>query len=121
MRQWVTFQYTIKSDGNCDAAKYFNVDLPHPAYSSSQLLLLNLGYQLTQLIGLKNTALDLRVLGAVACFFIGVAIGLLFAVLRTRRLFRYLLCAALLVVVADASFIDFAASPLSEISAVIGL
>ena len=121
MRQWVTFQYSIKSGADCGDPGYFGVDLPHPAYSSSQLLLLNLGHQLTQLLGLKHTALDLRVMGAVACFFIGVAIGLLFAVLRTRRLFRYLLCCALVVVVADASFIDFAASPLSEISAVIGL
>ncbi|WP_344659087.1 hypothetical protein, partial [Catenulispora subtropica] len=125
MRMWVTWQYIHKSGYNCATDNYFGVDLPHPAYSSSQLLLLNVGNQLTRWLGLKNqfgdTALDLRVMAAVACVLIGIAIGLLFAVLRTRRLFRYLLCGALLVVVADASFIDFAASPLSEISAVIGL
>ncbi|NUR26039.1 MAG: hypothetical protein HOV83_09365, partial [Catenulispora sp.] len=125
IRMWTTWEYIYKSDHSCADANYFGSDLPQPPYSSSQLLLLNIANQLTRLMGLKNavgdTALDLRVLGAVACVFIGLAIGLLFAVLRTRRLFRYLLCGAVLIVVADASFIDFAASPLSEISAIIGL
>nr|WP_228563205.1 polyprenol monophosphomannose synthase [Catenulispora rubra] len=129
MRMWVNFTYVIKQKSlwNCSKTPYGNttIDLPQPAYNSSQLILMNIGRYLTQLLGLKNpigyTALDLRVLGAVACVFIGAALGLLFAVLRSRRRFRYLLIAALLAVIADASFIDFAASPLSEISAVIGL
>ena len=131
MRMWVNFRYVIKpaSTWNCSKTPYggsiTNIDLPQPAYNSSQLILMNIGRYLTKLLGLKNSvgysALDLRVLGAVACVFIGIALGLLFAVLRTRRLFRYVLIAALLAVIADASFIDFAVSPLSEISAVIGL
>jgi GT2 family glycosyltransferase len=129
MRAWVQFQYVIKqsSTWNCSKTPYgiTNIDLPQPAYNSSQLILMNLGHFITTKLGLTNklghTALDLRVLGAVGCVFIGAAIGLLFAVLRGTRRFRYLLCGTLLVIIADASFIDFAASPLSEISAVIGL
>nr|WP_329956231.1 polyprenol monophosphomannose synthase [Catenulispora pinistramenti] len=132
MRAWVNFQYVIKQGWNCSQTPYgvgtknaTNIDLPQPAYNSSQLILMNIAHYLTKALGLRNnigpSALDLRVLGAVGCVFIGIAIGLLFAVMRTSRLARYLVCGALLVIVADASFIDFAASPLSEISAVIGV
>ena len=130
MRAWVNFQYVIKQGWTCSQSPYgingyTKIDLPQPAYNSSQLILMNLGHFLTTKLGLTNkighTALDLRVLGAVGCVFIGAAIGLLFAVLRGTRRFRYLLCGALVFIIADASFIDFAASPLSEISAIIGL
>jgi len=129
MRAWVNFTYVMKqaSTWNCTKTPYgtTGIDLPQPAYNSSQLILMNLAHYVTTTLGLTNkyghTALDLRVLGAVGCVFIGAALGLLFAVLRGSRRFRYLVCGALLVIVADASFIDFAASPLSEISAVIGV
>ena len=132
MRAWVNFTYVIKQGWTCTKTPYgigakgaTNIDLPQPAYNSSQLVLMNIAHYLTKALGLHNkigpTALDLRVLGAVGCVFIGIAIGLLFAVMRASRLSRYLVCGAVLLIVADASFIDFAASPLSEISAVIGV
>jgi dolichol-phosphate mannosyltransferase len=120
MRHWVTFQYIHKPNVSCTTTPYFKVDLPQPPYQSSQLILMQLAHYLTQALGLKS-ALDLRVLGLICCVAIGGAVGTLFAVLRSGRLFRYLLCAGIAVVVADAIFIDFAASVLSEIAAVIGV
>lgn len=120
LQKFVQFTYVSKGSTSCGLTQYNGKDLPHPAYESSQLIVLQISKVLTKLLGLHG-ALDLRVVGFVCCLLIGGAVGLLFAVLRCRPLVRYLLCATLVLITADAAFIDFAVSPLSEISAVIGL
>lgn len=120
IQNYAWFEYVQRPGNTCEKSQYLQKDLPHPAYESSQLLLMRIAKELGRVVGLNST-LDLRTVGFVSCVFIGGAIGLLFAVLRTRRLFRYLLAAAIVLITIDASFIDFSVSPLSEISAIIGL
>jgi alpha-1,2-mannosyltransferase len=120
IQQFASFTYVFKPSKGCAQASYNRTDLPHPAYESSQLILIDLGRWTTRLFGM-HSALDLRVLGLIACLLIGTAIGLVFALLRSRPLVRYGVAAALLLVTIDAAFIDFAVSPLSEISGIVGV
>jgi alpha-1,2-mannosyltransferase len=120
IQQFASFTYVFKPSKGCAQASYNRTDLPHPAYESSQLILIDLGRWATRLLGL-GSALDLRVVGFLVCLLIGTAIGLVFGLLRSRALVRYGVAAGLLLVVADAAFIDFAVSPLSEISATLGV
>jgi dolichol-phosphate mannosyltransferase len=119
LREFVTFRYDMNHKASCAAGHLGSISMPHVPYRSSQLLTLYAGRGVTRLLGLPGY-LDLRAVGLVSCVLIGGAIGLLYWALAGPWLLRLLVCAALVLVVADPIFIDFAVSPFSEIAAVVG-
>jgi dolichol-phosphate mannosyltransferase len=120
LRQFVTFRYDFSHKAVCSAGHLGGIEIPHVPYRSSQLLTLGAGRMLTEALGLPGY-LDLRAVAVVSCLLIGGAFGLLYWAMTWSWPVRLAVCAALLAVVADPIFIDFAASPFSEIAAIVGL
>jgi hypothetical protein len=90
-------------------------------YRTSQYLQLRLGVWVHDLLGLPG-ALDMRVLVVQDSLLVGLAVGVMVCLLRRARWWaRIGVPAALFLVLADATFADYAASPFSEPAAFIGL
>ena len=120
LREFVTFRYDHSHNAACSAGHLGGIEIPHIPYRSSQLLTLAAGRLLTKSLGMPGYR-DLRVVGVVSCRLIGGALALWdWAVIWSSPV-RLVICAALLVVLADPVFIDFAVAPFSEIAAVVGL
>jgi hypothetical protein len=91
------------------------------SFRTSQLLQLRLTAWLHSALDLPG-ALDMRMVIIEDCLLVGIAFGTLAWLLRRICLtFRLLVLAAMFVVVADATFADYVASPYSEPAAFIGL
>ncbi|MEY9905537.1 hypothetical protein ABIA35_001753 [Catenulispora sp. MAP12-49] len=120
LRDYVYYRYDHLAHFTCHKHMLGSIRLPDVPYQSSQVLVLYAGRLLTRALRLPGY-LDLRAVGVVCCLLIGLAIGLLYRVLTVRHRYRLLLCAAVLGVVADTVFIDYAVSPFSEIASIIGL
>ena len=94
---------------------------PCNPYRTSQYLQLRFTSWLHDLLGLPG-ALDLRLVVVQDCILAGVAVGSMVWLLRRARWWvRIVLPAALFLVLADATYADYAASPFSEPAAFIGL
>lgn len=90
-------------------------------YRSTQLLQLKITAWLHDLWGLPGV-IDTRELIVQDCILAGLAIGVMVWLLRKSALSaRVLVAAALFLVIADATFADFVASPFSEPAALIGV
>ncbi|NUP48257.1 MAG: hypothetical protein HOW97_13235 [Catenulispora sp.] len=120
LRDYVNVSYYHLPHFSCHQHSLGSINLPDVPYRSSQVLLLYAGRALTRLLGL-HSYLDLRAVGVVCCVLIGGAVGLLYRFARLRHRYRLVLCAAVVLVVADTAFIDYAISPFSEIASIIGL
>lgn len=120
LRDYVYYRYDHLAHFTCQRHALGSIRLPDVPYRSSQLLVLYAGRALTRVLGLPGY-LDLRAVGIVCCLLIGAAVGLLYRVATLRHRYRLLLCAAVVGVIADTVFIDYAVSPFSEIASVIGL
>lgn len=120
LRDYVSVRYDHIRHFDCQRHALGSIHLPTVPYRSSQLLLLYAGRLLTRVLGLPGY-LDLRAVGIVCCVLIGGAVGLLYRFAGMRRRYRVVLCGAVVLVVADAVFIDYAISPFSEIASIIGL
>ncbi|WP_194927863.1 glycan biosynthesis hexose transferase WsfD [Catenulispora pinisilvae] len=120
LRDYVYYRYDHLAHFGCQRHALGSIRLPDVPYQSSQLLVLYAGRALTRVLGLPGY-LDLRAVGIVCCLLIGTAVGLLYRIATLRHRYRLLLCAAVVAVVGDTVFIDYAVSPFSEIASVIGL
>lgn len=120
LRDYVYYRYDHLAHFTCQRHALGSIRLPDVPYRTSQLLVLYAGRVLTRVLGLPGY-LDLRAVGIVCCLLIGVAVGLLYRVATLRHRYRLLLCAAVVGVIADTVFIDYAVSPFSEIASIIGL
>jgi dolichol-phosphate mannosyltransferase len=120
LRDYVYYRYDHRAEFSCHRHALGSIRLPDVPYRSSQVLVLYAGRALTRLLGLPGY-LDLRAVGIVCCLLIGAAVALLYRVATLRHRYRLLLCGAVVAVVADTVFIDYAVSPFSEIASVIGL
>jgi dolichol-phosphate mannosyltransferase len=120
LRDYVYYSYYHIKGFTCSRHALGWIQLPNVPYRSSQLLVLYAGRVLTRVLGLPGY-LDLRAVGIVCCLLIGAAIGMLYRVATLRHRYRLLVCAAVVLVVADTVFIDYAVSPFSEIASIIGL
>ena len=120
LRDYVYYRYDHLAHFSCRRHAIGSIRLPDVPYRSSQLLVLYAGRVLTRVLGLPGY-LDLRAVGIVCCVLIGTAVGLLYRVATLRHRYRLLLCAAVVGVIADTVFIDYAVSPFSEIASIIGL
>ncbi|MBS2540135.1 hypothetical protein KGQ20_46100 [Catenulispora sp. NF23] len=120
LRDYVYYRYDHLAHFGCQRHALGSIRLPDVPYQSSQLLVLYAGRALTRLLGLPGY-LDLRAVGIVCCLLIGAAVGLLYRIATLRHRYRLLLCAAVVAVVGDTVFIDYAVSPFSEIASIIGL
>jgi hypothetical protein len=120
LRDYVYYRYDHLAHFTCQRHALGSIRLPDVPYRSSQLLVLYAARMLTRVLGLPGY-LDLRAVGIVCCVLIGAAVGLLYRVATLRHRYRLLVCAAVVAVVADTVFIDYAVSPFSEIASVIGL
>ena len=120
LRDYVYYRYDHIPHYTCHRHMLGSIRLPDVPYRTSQLLVLYAGRALTRVLGLPGY-LDLRAVGIVCCLLIGGAVGLLYRFATLRHRYRLLLCAAVLAVVADTVFIDYAVSPFSEIASIIGL
>lgn len=120
LRDYVYYRYDHLAHFTCRRHAIGSIRLPDVPYRSSQLPVLYAGRVLTRVLGLPGY-LDLRAVGLVCCLLIGAAVGLLYRVATLRHRYRLLLCAAVVGVIADTVFIDYAVSPFSEIASIIGL
>lgn len=120
LRDYVNVHYYHLAHYTCHQHVLGSIKLPDVPYRSSQLVLLYAGRVLTRVLGLASY-LDLRAVGLVCCVLIGAAVGLLYRFVRLRHRYRLVLCAAVVLVIADTVFIDYAISPFSEIASIIGL
>lgn len=120
LRDYVYYRYDHRAEFTCHRHAVGSIRLPDVPYRSSQVLVLYAGRALTRVLSLPGY-LDLRAVGIVCCLLIGGAVGLLYRVSTLRHRYRLLVCAAVVAVVADTVFIDYAVSPFSEIASVIGL
>ncbi|GAA2056329.1 hypothetical protein GCM10009839_76790 [Catenulispora yoronensis] len=120
LRDYVIVRYDHIQHFSCRQEYLGSIRLPDVPYRSSQLVLLYAGRAVTRVLGLPGY-LDLRAVGLVCCVLIGAAVGLLFRFVQLRYRYRVVLCGAVLVVVADTVFIDYAVSPFSEIASIVGL
>ena len=120
LRDYVYYRYDHLAHFTCQRHALGSIRLPEVPYRSSQLLVLYTARLLSRVLGLPGY-LDLRAVGIVCCLLIGAAVGLLYRVATLRHRYRLLLCAAVVAVVADTVFIDYAVSPFSEIASIIGL
>jgi hypothetical protein len=120
LRDYVYYRYDHLAHFTCQRHALGSIRLPDVPYRSSQLLVLYAGRVLTRVLGLPGY-LDLRAVGVVCCLLIGAAVGLLYRVATLRHRYRLLLCGAVVGVIADTVFIDYAVSPFSEIASIIGL
>lgn len=120
LRDYVYYRYDHLAHFTCQRHAIGSIRLPDVPYRSSQLPVLYAGRVLTRALGLPGY-LDLRAVGIVCCLLIGTAVGLLYRVATLRHRYRLLLCAAVVGVIADTVFIDYAVSPFSEIASIIGL
>ncbi|GAA1977300.1 hypothetical protein [Catenulispora subtropica] len=120
LRDYVYVRYDHLAHFSCQRHALGSIKLPDVPYRSSQLLVLYAGRALTRLLGLPGY-LDLRAVGVICCMLIGAAVGLLYRFARMRHRYRMLLCGAVVLVVADTVFIDYAISPFSEIASIIGV
>lgn len=120
LRDYVYYRYDHRAAFTCHRHALGSIRLPDVPYRSSQVAVLYAGRALTRVLGLPGY-LDLRAVGIVCCLLIGAAVGLIYRVARLRHRYRLLICAAIVAVVADTVFIDYAVSPFSEIASIIGL
>lgn len=120
LRDYVYYRYDHLAHFTCRRHALGSIHLPDVPYRSSQILVLYAGRVLTRVLGLPGY-LDLRAVGIVCCLLIGAAVGLLYQVATLRHRYRLLVCAAVVGVVGDTVFIDYAVSPFSEIASIIGL
>jgi hypothetical protein len=91
------------------------------SYRTSQLLQLRATSWLHKLFGLPGV-IDMREVMVEDCVLVGLALGVLGWLLRDLRLWaRLLILAGTFLILADATFADYAASPYSESAALIGV
>lgn len=111
--------------GRWEFVRFVYAELPPNArcldYRSSQYLQLKLSAWLNDLLGLPGV-LDMRVVIVQDCLLAGLAVGTMVWLLREARWWaRIAVPAALFLVLADATFAGYAASPFREPAAFIGL
>jgi hypothetical protein len=88
-------------------------------YRSSELWLLSMAKHLTPLLGFSGT-LDLRALGVIACVIVGLAVGLLVALLPGGWVARVVVASVFGLAVADGAIAEYFMSPYSEPAALLG-
>ncbi|UNO41734.1 hypothetical protein [Streptomyces sp. MST-110588] len=89
-------------------------------YWTSQTLLFGLGRPFTRLFGLRGE-INLFAVGLVACLVAAVCLAVLAAALRLAVAARVAVAAAVWLIVADAAYFDYFASPLSETAGLLGI
>ncbi|MYU57333.1 MULTISPECIES: glycan biosynthesis hexose transferase WsfD [Streptomyces] len=90
------------------------------AYWTSQTLLLDLGRPLTHLLGLKGEV-NLLAVGLICCLIASVAIAAMAMALRVSLAARVAIAALVWLIVADAAYFDYFASPVGEAVGVLGI
>ncbi|WP_035849466.1 glycan biosynthesis hexose transferase WsfD [Kitasatospora azatica] len=109
--KFVNLTYTHAAPGICNPAQ---------TYPGSGAWLLHLAVPLSHWWGLSGD-FDLRALAGLFCLLIGLAATVFAAALRGGLPARSLICLLLFVVVADAAFAGYAASPYSESAGLLGI